>query len=165
LAKNIENACMKARRYHLAAKGAILFVKTQDFRSSGVELAFSRPWAIPNDLIAAAAPPFKRLCDPRERYRATGVVLLHLESDDMLELDLFGEGLRVEKLKQLYQSVDEIRERYGKHTLYLGSSHPANEFAQHLGERGDIPVRRLALQKGETPRRRLGIPTFLGSVD
>jgi len=73
--------------------------------------------------------------------------------------------LRVEKLKKLYASVDTIRNRYGKHTLYLGSSFLANQFAQHLGERGDVPVRRESLLKGETPRRRLGIPMFLGLVD
>ena len=32
LSKNIENACIKARRYHLAAKGAVVFVRTHDFR-------------------------------------------------------------------------------------------------------------------------------------
>jgi len=165
LSKNIENACMKARRYNLAAKGAILFVKTQDFRASGVEIKFSRRSAIPNEIIKAAALPFKRLLEPGQQYRATGVVLLGLECDDMLQLDLFREGLRVEKLKKLYASVDKIRNRYGKHTLYLGSSFLANQFAQHLGERGDVPVRRESLLKGETPRRRLGIPMFLGLVD
>ncbi len=41
----------------------------------------------------------------------------------------------------------------------------ANQFAQHLGERGDMPARRVTLLKGETPRRRLGIPMFLGAVN
>jgi len=165
LSKNIENACMKARRYNLAAKGAILFLKTQDFRATGVEIKFSRRSAIPNEIIKAAVPALRRLLEPGRQYRATGVVLLGLETDEMLQLDLFREGLRVEKLKKLYASVDRIRNRYGKHTLYLGSSFLANQFAQHLGERGDVPVRRESLLKGETPRRRLGIPVFMGSVD
>jgi len=67
-------------------------------------------------------------------------------------------------MKRLYESVDELRKRYGKHTLYLGSSYYANKFAQHLGERGDIPERKETLFKGETKRRRLGIPVFLGEV-
>ena len=62
------------------------------------------------------------------------------------------------------QSVDEVRRRYGKHTLFLGSSFLANKFAEHLGERGDIPKRKETLLKGETPRKRLGIPMFLADV-
>jgi DNA polymerase-4/DNA polymerase V len=152
LQKNIENACMKARRYQLAAKGAILFLKTQDFRSTGVEITFSRPSAIPNDIIQASASAFKRLFGTGREYRATGVVLLGLEADEMLQLDIFGQGLKVAKLKKLYEGVDKMQNRYGKHTLYLGSSHLANEFSQHLGERGDIPTRHRTLLKGETPR-------------
>src|SRR5262249_5521890 len=43
LSKNIENACIKARRYKLAAKGALIFLKTQHFDVQGVEVTFSRP--------------------------------------------------------------------------------------------------------------------------
>src|SRR5207247_328358 len=32
LAKNIENACMKARKYKLAARRVVIFLRTQDFR-------------------------------------------------------------------------------------------------------------------------------------
>jgi hypothetical protein len=57
-----------------------------------------------------------------------------------------------------------MRAKYGKHTLYLGASHQANRFAQHLGERGDIPKRKGSLLKGESARKRLGIPMFMGTV-
>src|SRR5450759_2219061 len=40
----------------------------------------------------------------------------------------------------------------------------ANKFGQHLGERGDIPKRKETLLKGETTRKRLGIPMFLADV-
>ena len=36
--------------------------------------------------------------------------------------------------------------------------------AQHDGERGDLPERQQVLLPGETPRRRLGIPMFMGDV-
>jgi DNA polymerase-4/DNA polymerase V len=41
LSKNIENACIKARRYKLAAGGAVIFLRTQDFRDRGLEIKFS----------------------------------------------------------------------------------------------------------------------------
>ncbi len=164
LSKNIENATMKARRYKLAAKGAVVFIKTQDFRSAGMEVRLSRPTAFPNDIISATVPAFNKLFSSKLTYRQTGVVLLDLEEDTVAQLDLFGAAVKAEKMKRLYESVDELRKRYGKHTLYLGSSYYANQFAQHLGERGDIPERKETLFKGETKRRRLGIPVFLGEV-
>ena len=164
LSKNIENATMKARRYGLAPKGAAIFLKTQDFRSAGMEIRFSRRTALPNEILCAVTPAFDKLFSPTLAYRQTGVALLGLEEDTTVQLDLFDAALRVEKMRRLYESVDELRRKYGKHTLFLGSSFLANQFAQHLGERGDIPKRKETLLKGETPRKRLGIPMFLADV-
>src|SRR5512135_2240461 len=42
LSKNLENACIKARKYRLSATQVIVFLRKQDFSSSGVELKLSR---------------------------------------------------------------------------------------------------------------------------
>ena len=165
LSKNIENACLKARRYRLCAKSAIIFLKTQDFRSEGLEITFSRPTTFPNEVIAAVEPLFTELFDSKKQYRTTGIVLLKLETEQTDQLDLFGAHLKIEKLSRLFSGVDTLRQKYGKHTLYLGSSFAANNFSQHLGERGDVPTRKQKLLPGETARRRLAIPMFLGEVN
>lgn len=164
LSKNIENATMKARRYNLAPTGVAIYLRTQDYRSSGMELKLSRRTAIPNEIIEVARAAFERVFQPRTRYRATGVVLFNLEEDSIVQLDLFGRAIRTIEMKKLFEGVDKMRERFGKHTLYLGSSHLAHEFGAHLDERGDDPLRKRVLLKGETKRRRLGIPMFLGEV-
>ena len=43
LAKNIENACIKARKYKLAAQRVLIFLRTQQFRDFGSEIDLSRP--------------------------------------------------------------------------------------------------------------------------
>ncbi|MHB8159669.1 MAG: DinB/UmuC family translesion DNA polymerase [Thermoleophilia bacterium] len=164
LSKNVENATMKARRYHLAAREAVCFLKTQDFCGVGAKVKFSRPTAFPYEVIAALEPVFQRLFRPAKLYRSTGVVLLGLTDDTIVQPDLFGVTARIERLARVYEAVDGVRLKYGKHTLFLGSSFHANRFAQHLGERGDVPARREELFKGETARRRLGIPMFMGEV-
>lgn len=164
LAKNIENATMKARRYQLAARGAVVFVKAQDFRSRGMEVKFSRKTALPQEILEVVSSLFGHLFNPNEQYRATGVVLFDLEDDRARQLDLFGAALKAERIRRMYEAVDVLRAKYGKHTLYLGASHLANRFAHHLGERGDIPKRKESLLKGETARRHLGIPMFMGTV-
>jgi hypothetical protein len=89
---------------------------------------------------------------------------LKLEDDSMAQLDLFEEALRIQKFSRIYQAVDHMREKFGTHTVFLGSSFLAHRFQQHPGERGDEPRRRRVLPRGETKRKRLGIPLFMGEV-
>lgn len=164
LAKNVENACIKARKYKLAARGAFIGVKTQQFAVHSIEVRFSRATAFPHEILHTIAPLFVQLFRPGEEYRATGVVLVRLEEDTMRELELFASTLTIEKFSRVYQALDRLREQFGKHTVFLGSSLLAQRFAQHLGARGDEPTRRRQLFKGETKRKRLGIPMFMGEV-
>lgn len=163
LSKNIENACIKARRYRLAAREAYIFLKTQDFNYYGLELKFNRPTSVPLEIIKVAEEIFPTLFRNR-LYRATGIVLTKLEPENR-QPDLFGTYLKSEKFMKIYKGVDELSKRYGKHTLFLGTSWKACEFGSHLGDRGDDPERKKYLLVGETKRKRLNIPLWLGKIE
>ncbi len=165
LSKNIENACLKARRYQLAAGGAAFFLRSQNFKDKGLELKFSRATNFPHEIIKFVTQMFNQIYKNNDLYRATGFVLLKLIPSEQKQLNLFEDPLKIDKMNSLYQAVDQIRLKYGKHTIYLGASFLANKFHQHLGMRGDEPLRKKILFKGETKRRRLAIPMFLGSVN
>jgi DNA polymerase-4/DNA polymerase V len=164
LAKNVENACSKARRYKLAAQRVLLFLRTQDFRDLGREVTLTRPTCFPNDLLHAIGPAFEALFVAGTLYRATGVILHHFSEAYSGQLDLFGEVVRMQRLSNLYESVDALSAKYGKHTLFLAASLPAHLHAQHAGAQGELPERQGTLLPGETARKRLGIPLFLGEV-
>jgi impB/mucB/samB family protein len=108
-----------------AAKGAIFFVRTQDFQHMSLEAALSRPTNLAHQLLGVLKPRFGRIFRPSTLYRAAGVVLLKLEAETTRQLDLFGETLRAERVRQLYHTVDAINRKDGKHTVFLGSSFPA----------------------------------------
>ena len=164
LAKNIETGCMKVRRYRLVAGSAMCFLRTQDFRDVGLEVRFSRPTAFSHEVIHALRPLFDDLFSPRLQYRSTGVMLGKLREDANLQLNLFDPPLRIDKFQRIYHTIDTLRRRYGKHTVFLGASLTAQTFTQHVGDRGDAPKRNELLLKGETARKRLGIPMLLGDV-
>jgi nucleotidyltransferase/DNA polymerase involved in DNA repair len=164
LSKNVENACMKARRYKLEALRLYFFLKTQNFNYQGAEIRLNRSSAFPNEIIGMIRPLFHEVFNPASQYRATGVCLFKLKAQGSLQLDLFGETLRIDKFRKIFASVDAIRKKYGKHTVCLGSSYLANQSAAHLNERGDLSERGKFLLPGETKRKRLGIPMFLGEV-
>jgi nucleotidyltransferase/DNA polymerase involved in DNA repair len=163
LSRNIEHACAKARRYQLAARGALFFLRTQAYQDLGLEVALTRPTNLAHELVAMLRPPFGRLFTPATAYRLTGVVLLKLQPEITGQLDLFGETLHAERIRQVYTAMDTLNRKYGKYTVYLGSSHPAITQALHDGARGDLPARQRTLLPGETARKHLGFP-FLGEV-
>src|SRR5438552_19196359 len=78
LAKNIENACIKARKYKLATERVVIFLRTQQFRDLGLEIDLSGPTQFPNDILRAVTHVFEEVFSPATAYRATGVILLKL---------------------------------------------------------------------------------------
>ncbi len=158
LSKNLENACIKARRYKLAAARLIVFLRRQDFRDTGVEIKLSRATAYPSELFEALRRGFDRIYQPKILYRLTGVVLGGLIPDNKVQYTLFEDTTKIKKMTMIYSIVDQLSEKYGKHTLQHASSLPTKLQVQHEGERGDVPDRKTNLFKGENRRQRLGLP-------
>lgn len=156
--KNLENACIKARRYKLAASRLVVFLRTQDFAGSGMEIKLSRPTAYPAELFGPLREGFERLYQAHTPYRQTGVVLAGLVAESDVQYTLFDDPAGIEKMSKVYDAVDELSRKFGKHAVQHAASLPAKLQAQHEGGRGDAPVRRGNLFKGENKRQRLGLP-------
>ncbi len=156
LMRNMESACIKARRYSLAPKKIVVFLKKQNFETAGSEAALSRPCACPLEFSGIIHDLFNACYCPKDVYRATGVVLLDLEADANIQYTLFDNPIQAEKIKDLYHVADELGEKFGKHTVHLGSSHLIDKLGK--GRRGTPTVREQTLIKGETNRRHLGLP-------
>jgi len=158
LSKNLENACIKARRYKLAASRVVIFLRKQDFTGGGVELKLSRPTAYPVELFELLRVGFRHIFRPDTLYRQTGVVLAGLIEERSMQFSLFDDTTKVEKIGRIYESIDRLSQKFGKHTIQHAASLPAKLQVQHEGARGDIPVRRAILFKGENKRQRLKLP-------
>lgn len=163
LSKNIENACIKARRHGLAAREVAFFIKTQNFKYRGVSLKLDTAVNIPTEVIRIAEAHFGRIWLPGVPYRATGAALLRLASDAYIQQDLFGRSAKIKEIEKIFGAVDAIDKKYGKHTLFLGTSFRAVRDPEHRSERGVRAFRKIHLLKGESERKRLDIP-LLGDV-
>jgi DNA polymerase-4/DNA polymerase V len=163
LSRNVENACIKARRHNLAATELAIFLKTQEFRYFGADAKLSVAVNTPVELAPAVRPLFERVYRSGLPYRATGIVLFGLREAGGGQQDLFGAAAKAEKMRALFGCLDDLDVRYGKHTVFLGSSLAALERKQHEGDRGDAPRRSTELFRGETKRQHLNLP-ILGEV-
>jgi DNA polymerase-4 len=158
VSKNLENACIKARRYKLAASRLVVFLRKQDFTGSGVEIKLTRPTAYPGEFFGPLREGFQQLFLPRTLYRQTGVVLAGIVPEAGVQYSLFDDTAKIEKMARIYDCVDELSRKFGKHAVQHAASLPTKLQAQHEGERGDVPKRRGSLFKGENKRQRLGLP-------
>ena len=156
LMRNMESACIKARRYQLAPQKIVVFLKKNNFDTQGSEAKLSRPCACPLEFSGIIRDLFNACFRPEEIYRATGVILLDLQPDTNTQYTLFDDPPQAEKIKELYDVADELGKKFGKHTLYLGSSHPIEKLGK--GRRGTPTARAQTRLPGETSRRHLGLP-------
>ncbi len=162
LSKNVENACIKARRYKLSGKRMFFYLKTQNFKYLGAEIRLNRGSNLPGDIINAIKEPYQKLFKTNQ-YRATGIVLMNLDINQNTQLDLFSDPIKVENMNKILGSLDELDARYGKHTVFFGSSFKAMNHLRHQGKRSTQAQRKQILFAGENFRQRVGIPV-LGQV-
>ena len=158
LMRNLESACIKARRYRLAAKRIVAFLKKNDFTYTGREIKLNRPSVYPMELSTELRHIFVDIYRSKDIYRATGIVLMELTKDANIQYTLFEDALKAERVQDIYKVMDEVSAKYGKHSLHLGASH----FIEVLGKgkRGEPTVREKTCLFGETKRRHLNIPVL-----
>lgn len=121
----------------------------------------SRPTAIPDDLFPSLREGMLKIFRENTLNRQIGVVLCDLVSEEKQQYSLFDDTVRIEKMSKLYQAVDALSEKFGKHTLQSNASLPTKLQVQHEGARGDVAVRKTtAMLKGENSLQRLGMPVL-----
>jgi hypothetical protein len=99
---------------------------------------------------------------PRALYRGTGVLLAEPEPDP-IQPGLFGGHIKLERLGRVHRSINEFTMKYGKHTVYLGSSFLAMQHGLRAGER-DIPAMRQHQELDVERKRHIFDLPFLGEV-
>ncbi len=164
LLKNLENACIKARRHHLAARGLVVYLRRQDFRHDVTETALDRATAFPMELTATLRQLFGSVYRPRTEYRATGVVLTGLVPQDAVQLSIFEPPAEMRKMEKLYAAMDQLAATMGKHCVFSAAAAAAHGTPQHILDRGNVPQRKLGRLKGETRRRHLRLPVMPGGA-
>lgn len=126
LSKNLEKAFAKARRYNLGAKEINIFIKQHGaggrYKSYYQKVKLPRKTSFPNEVLPLIKSMYNNIFRSNINYRATGVILSDLKDDDTTQFGLFDDILEHERIERLYNSVDKIQKKYGRDTVYLGTS-------------------------------------------
>jgi len=157
LIRNLESACIKLRRHGLSAKRLTAILRRHDFKSLGLEARLNRHSASTVDFTGICAILFDELYSKNLRYRSTGVILSDIVPCGVDRRTLFDDPLKIERLERISKVIDKINDAYGKHTIHVASSNIITKKKKTTG-RDELAWRKESLLKGETFRRRLGIP-------
>lgn len=158
LLRNLESACIKARRYKLAAKRIVAYLRLNNYEHTGSEMRLDRPSNCPMEMSNLLQGLFVTLYKRDQLYRATGIVLLELKPDNTIQYSLFEDPLHAEKIQDIYEAMDELSSKYGKHVIHLGASHLIE--VRGKGRRGEPTVREQTRFRGETKRKHLPLPVI-----
>ncbi len=125
LSKNIEEACIKARHYHLVPKKVSFFLKSQSFKYYKAQVTLNTPTSTPEIITGLAKLKIEDMHEPGVSYRTTGVTLEELVSSDISQGDLFGGDVKANKFALIHKQIDSLEEKFGKRVVYLASTQKA----------------------------------------
>lgn len=169
LLRNLESACIKARRYNLVADKLTVSLRRNDFSHVGLGARLSRPTVATLELAGVVRELFNKipLNPPLQKggwgdFRATGIILSGLHRADGTQFGLFDQPLRVLKIEAASRAIDEINEAYGKHTIHVGTTEGLK--GRPRGKNSLLTDRQKTTLPGETARQHLAIPMLADAV-
>lgn len=158
LLSNAEEGFTQARRLKLRPRIIGIALRRQDFTHDCMEATLGQT------MISAmeAAPLIRRLFDSIFRqgifYRATMIVLSKLESATVEQLDLFENRPRIEAIRRLALTVEEINHRYRSNTVIPATLLFLKD--EEGSTRRAAPPRRSYAPTDPYSQRRLNIPAM-----
>ena len=122
LSCHVEDACARLRGQGLLAAHATFFIKTQSFSYIRGEAKLPDLSAEPDRILAAIRPRFETLFLPNIAYRATGISLSGICTAESATPSLFAPPTRLTATRIIHETVDRLSQRFGRNSVFLGSS-------------------------------------------
>ena len=98
-------------------------IRTNHFKDSSHQRKLTSPTDITDEIFSVARSLFAELWDGRTPLRLLGVALGEIRREgEEVQLSLFSEDEGKEKARRVDRTVDEIRNRFGYHTIGRASS-------------------------------------------
>ena len=120
------NACVKLREQKSRAQRLSVFLRTSPFNQAkpfyqnSHSCSFSTPTSDSRVIIQAAKRCLKRIYKSDYRYQKTGILLMEVTEESVMQTDLFV-ATENEKSDKLMQTVDTINHLFGRNTVHFAA--------------------------------------------
>ena len=125
LMRNLESAFIKLRHHGLAAGTLSIYLKTADFKYSGLSGELDRHSSSTLDFTGLCGRIFDMTFDSRAAYRATGVILTDIVPEGTDSRTLFDDPVKIKGIADISKAVDIINGHYGKYSVHIAATSPA----------------------------------------
>jgi DNA polymerase-4/DNA polymerase V len=122
LSKHIEHVMYRARSLSLAPSDVSFFLKTKDYNYFKDSITLPLKSSLPHVTLSLIKESFEKLFKKNLVYRATGITLHGLIKNSHVSRDLFGESDRLASADEVFNVVDNLSEKFGSNTVFIGSS-------------------------------------------
>ena len=122
LSTHIEDSCNKARHYDLTPRKVSFFLKKQNLEYIHHSITLAVPTNAPEIIIKLVGEKLGEIYQKGVMYRATGITLQNLIHSSAMQMDLFGETTKVDKLESIHKQMDELEKKFGKRVVQLAST-------------------------------------------
>ncbi len=112
-----ELVAVRMRKYNLVADGISLSIKNTDLHSVSRQVSLPYQSSNASDIAETAINLLLQMHNFCQPLRSITVAAIRLSDKNVSQLSMFDNGTREEKLEQ---SIDEIREKFGYHSVKRG---------------------------------------------
>ena len=127
-----ESVAARLRKHGFKCKTVEITVRDNGLYSFSRQIHLRQPTNITNEIVTAAFQLFKDNYKWEHPIRSLGIRAADLVLDDIpVQLDLFGNQEKKEKLEKLDRTVDEIRRRFGYFSIQRAAMYQ-NKVLSHL---------------------------------
>jgi len=116
-----ESVASRLREHGLKARTVQIYVRDNELTSFQHQAGLHYPSFLSGEIADKALEIFIKKCAVRKPIRSLGVRGCNLTSKDMnVQLDLFSDYARRERLEQLEYAIDNLRQRFGHNIIQRG---------------------------------------------
>jgi len=122
LVLNLSHLTMRLRRYDMAARKIGVFLRDNQFSTTGDKVRLPRPMRIDEELLPYVQALFNQCYRSGTTYRLTGIVLAELTPHNAIQPSLFEDVERLEKQHNMASATDMINTKFGRGAIARASS-------------------------------------------
>ena len=142
----VQDISHRLRKNGLAAGGVSIYVRDFDLFGQGWQALFKAPTRCQLEIAQRAYALFNEKRQSRKPVRSITVCAICLKCEETpVQLDIFGDYEKREKLTRLSDAVDEIRRRFGTNSIKAASLMGDNVLATDKCETVPMPERMYGL--------------------
>lgn len=122
LLQHLSYTVHRMRRHDLACLGVSVWVRDKQYRYASTHASLPQPLDTEEELTAYVRQCFRALRQPHTANTQVGLALWNLRPRTAAQFSLFEEPKKLMGAQKLQRSLDTIRNRYGKESIYRGLS-------------------------------------------